>query len=101
MAAPAPPAGASMAHDLLSDVLRTLRLRSALFYRVACQGRWVALGGGGYDIYRVVPRAWIANRPTRMTTAAGMTNGAKACCTVVKPSTAESTVTAGVIMLSP
>ena len=23
-----------------------------------CQGRWVALGGGGYDIYRVVPRAW-------------------------------------------
>lgn len=21
-------------------------------------GRWVALGGGGYDIYRVVPRAW-------------------------------------------
>ncbi|MFB7812876.1 acetoin utilization protein AcuC [Paenibacillus chitinolyticus] len=23
-----------------------------------CDGRWVALGGGGYDIYRVVPRAW-------------------------------------------
>lgn len=23
-----------------------------------CEGRWVALGGGGYDIYRVVPRAW-------------------------------------------
>ncbi|MEF3303941.1 acetoin utilization protein AcuC [Paenibacillus sp. GYB003] len=23
-----------------------------------CQGRWVALGGGGYDIWRVVPRAW-------------------------------------------
>nr|MBA2288393.1 acetoin utilization protein AcuC [Ktedonobacteraceae bacterium] len=23
-----------------------------------CQGRWVALGGGGYDPYRVVPRAW-------------------------------------------
>ncbi len=23
-----------------------------------CQGRWVALGGGGYDMYRVVPRAW-------------------------------------------
>jgi acetoin utilization deacetylase AcuC-like enzyme len=22
------------------------------------QGRWVALGGGGYDMYRVVPRAW-------------------------------------------
>ncbi|WP_187350143.1 acetoin utilization protein AcuC [Brevibacillus laterosporus] len=23
-----------------------------------CQGRWVAVGGGGYDIWRVVPRAW-------------------------------------------
>lgn len=23
-----------------------------------CNGRWVALGGGGYDLYRVVPRAW-------------------------------------------
>ncbi|WP_082233572.1 acetoin utilization protein AcuC [Halobacillus massiliensis] len=23
-----------------------------------CDGKWVALGGGGYDIWRVVPRAW-------------------------------------------
>ncbi|MUK86815.1 acetoin utilization protein AcuC [Ornithinibacillus sp. L9] len=23
-----------------------------------CNGRWIALGGGGYDIWRVVPRAW-------------------------------------------
>src|SRR5437588_6196270 len=23
-----------------------------------CDGRWVAVGGGGYDPYRVVPRAW-------------------------------------------
>ncbi|EIT85483.1 Histone deacetylase [Fictibacillus macauensis ZFHKF-1] len=23
-----------------------------------CQGRWIATGGGGYDIWRVVPRAW-------------------------------------------
>ncbi|ALS21521.1 MULTISPECIES: acetoin utilization protein AcuC [Paenibacillus] len=23
-----------------------------------CGGRWVALGGGGYEIWRVVPRAW-------------------------------------------
>ncbi|MFD1851064.1 acetoin utilization protein AcuC [Oceanobacillus bengalensis] len=23
-----------------------------------CNGRWVALGGGGYDMWRVVPRAW-------------------------------------------
>lgn len=23
-----------------------------------CEGRWIAVGGGGYDIWRVVPRAW-------------------------------------------
>ncbi|MDZ5472544.1 acetoin utilization protein AcuC [Bacillus sp. 31A1R] len=23
-----------------------------------CDGKWVAVGGGGYDIWRVVPRAW-------------------------------------------
>ncbi|WP_181349900.1 acetoin utilization protein AcuC [Thalassobacillus sp. CUG 92003] len=23
-----------------------------------CEGKWIALGGGGYDIWRVVPRAW-------------------------------------------
>lgn len=23
-----------------------------------CDGRWIAVGGGGYDIWRVVPRAW-------------------------------------------
>lgn len=23
-----------------------------------CDGRWIAVGGGGYDIQRVVPRAW-------------------------------------------
>ncbi|MFS0673105.1 acetoin utilization protein AcuC [Ornithinibacillus sp. 179-J 7C1 HS] len=23
-----------------------------------CHGKWIALGGGGYDIWRVVPRAW-------------------------------------------
>ncbi|GIP32900.1 acetoin utilization protein AcuC [Paenibacillus sp. J2TS4] len=23
-----------------------------------CEGRWIALGGGGYEIWRVVPRAW-------------------------------------------
>ena len=23
-----------------------------------CHGRWIAVGGGGYDIWRVVPRAW-------------------------------------------
>lgn len=35
-----------------------------------CQGRWVATGGGGYELFRVVPRAWtmlwavMAERPT-------------------------------------
>jgi acetoin utilization protein AcuC len=24
----------------------------------ACGGRWLATGGGGYDVYRVVPRSW-------------------------------------------
>ncbi|MFD1739310.1 acetoin utilization protein AcuC [Bacillus salitolerans] len=23
-----------------------------------CMGKWIAVGGGGYDIWRVVPRAW-------------------------------------------
>jgi acetoin utilization protein AcuC len=23
-----------------------------------CKGRWLATGGGGYDLYSVVPRAW-------------------------------------------
>ncbi|MFZ3589411.1 acetoin utilization protein AcuC [Bacillus sp. DJP31] len=23
-----------------------------------CKGRWIAVGGGGYDLWRVVPRAW-------------------------------------------
>ena len=23
-----------------------------------CEGRWIATGGGGYDMWRVVPRAW-------------------------------------------
>jgi acetoin utilization protein AcuC len=23
-----------------------------------CEGRWLATGGGGYDVYRVIPRAW-------------------------------------------
>ncbi|WP_026907504.1 acetoin utilization protein AcuC [Paucisalibacillus globulus] len=26
--------------------------------KLYCDGKWIALGGGGYDIWRVVPRAW-------------------------------------------
>jgi len=33
------------------------RLVDALAHRHA-SGRWLATGGGGYDVYRVVPRAW-------------------------------------------
>ena len=31
-----------MSHDTLSDVLRTVRLRTAVFYYVSCDGEWVA-----------------------------------------------------------
>ncbi len=50
--------------DLLTHLSLTTRAAAAqarLTHELAhehCQGRWVALGGGGYDIYRVVPRAW-------------------------------------------
>lgn len=33
------------------------RLAHALAHEL-CEGRWIAVGGGGYDIFRVVPRAW-------------------------------------------
>jgi acetoin utilization deacetylase AcuC-like enzyme len=52
------------ADDPLSDLslsLRGLRELARRLHRLAhrhCQGRWVATGGGGYDLDRVVPRAW-------------------------------------------
>jgi acetoin utilization deacetylase AcuC-like enzyme len=52
------------ADDPLSDLTLSLRGFRALarrLHRLAhhhCQGRWVATGGGGYDLDRVVPRAW-------------------------------------------
>ncbi|MGZ3616088.1 MAG: acetoin utilization protein AcuC [Ktedonobacteraceae bacterium] len=45
----------------LSLTMRGIREQIRLAHELAhtyCQGRWVALGGGGYDLYRVVPRAW-------------------------------------------
>ncbi|GIW20887.1 MAG: hypothetical protein KatS3mg065_1183 [Chloroflexota bacterium] len=45
------------------------RLVDRVAHRYA-RGRWLATGGGGYDVYRVVPRAWAlvwlaaAHRPT-------------------------------------
>jgi acetoin utilization protein AcuC len=50
------------------DPLAHLRLTTASVHRAArlvdrlahehADGRWLATGGGGYDAYRVVPRAW-------------------------------------------
>ena len=45
----------------LSLTMRGIRAQIKLAHQLAhtyCHGRWVALGGGGYDLYRVVPRAW-------------------------------------------
>jgi len=41
--------------------MRGIQAQVKLAHQLAdtyCQGRWVAVGGGGYDLYRVVPRAW-------------------------------------------
>lgn len=51
-------------YDPLADLTATTRLyaaTAATLHRLAHElsaGRWVALGGGGYDTLRVVPRAW-------------------------------------------
>jgi acetoin utilization protein AcuC len=55
-------------HDLdpLTHLSATSRLYEHVPHRMhdlaheLCKGRWVATGGGGYDIWRVVPRAWTA-----------------------------------------
>lgn len=52
--------------DPLTHLSATMRLYEHVPRRVhelaheLCYGRWVATGGGGYDIWRVVPRAWTA-----------------------------------------
>jgi acetoin utilization protein AcuC len=52
----------------LLDPLAHLRLTTAAYREATlladeiahrwCDGRWLATGGGGYDVYRVVPRSW-------------------------------------------
>ncbi len=45
----------------LSATMKSYRLIPKLAHEIAhqyCEGRWIAVGGGGYDIWRVVPRAW-------------------------------------------
>ncbi|MDQ1913134.1 acetoin utilization protein AcuC [Paenibacillus sp. GD4] len=52
------------AYDPLAHIhcsMTVYREMPRIIHRLAheiCGGRWVALGGGGYDIWRVVPRAW-------------------------------------------
>jgi acetoin utilization protein AcuC len=52
--------------DPLTHLSATTRLYEHLPRRMhdlaheLCGGRWVATGGGGYDIWRVVPRVWTA-----------------------------------------
>ncbi|PLR98167.1 acetoin utilization protein AcuC [Bacillus sp. T33-2] len=45
----------------LSSTMRIYREIPRLAHKIAhqyCNGKWIAVGGGGYDIWRVVPRAW-------------------------------------------
>src|SRR3989442_766073 len=45
----------------LKLTMRGIQAQIKLVHELAhsyCHGRWVAVGGGGYDLYRVVPRAW-------------------------------------------
>jgi len=50
--------------DPLAHIAATTRIWprvGRMFHELAhelCEGRWLALGGGGYAIYEVVPRAW-------------------------------------------
>lgn len=52
------------AYDPLTHLSCTMKIYQEiprLAHRLAhehCEGRWIAVGGGGYDIWRVVPRAW-------------------------------------------
>lgn len=43
-----------MSQDTLSDVLRSVRLRSAVFYFVSCEGEWVAVAPSSRDIAAAV-----------------------------------------------
>ncbi|MEK3890366.1 acetoin utilization protein AcuC [Bacillus sp. FSL K6-3431] len=45
----------------LSVTMDTYKAIPKLAHELAhkyCEGKWIAVGGGGYDIWRVVPRAW-------------------------------------------
>ncbi|WML47278.1 acetoin utilization protein AcuC [Neobacillus sp. PS3-34] len=45
----------------LSATMKIYREIPKIAHEIAhqyCNGKWIAVGGGGYDIWRVVPRAW-------------------------------------------
>lgn len=45
----------------LSSSMETFEFIPLLAHELAheyCGGKWIGLGGGGYDVWRVVPRAW-------------------------------------------
>lgn len=46
--------------ELTTSALETAARRLHELAHEVCHGRWVALGGGGYSIWQVVPRAWAA-----------------------------------------
>ncbi|HWM03507.1 MAG TPA: acetoin utilization protein AcuC, partial [Actinophytocola sp.] len=54
----------SHADDPLADLLLSVDGQRAAYQALhglaheVCEGRWVATGGGGYALVRVVPRAW-------------------------------------------
>jgi acetoin utilization protein AcuC len=51
-------------YDPLTHLCSTMKIYHEIpkiAHRIAhkhCDGKWLAVGGGGYDIWRVVPRAW-------------------------------------------
>ncbi|NBJ69033.1 MULTISPECIES: acetoin utilization protein AcuC [Clostridia] len=51
-------------YDPLTHLCSTMKIYEQiplLAHKLAheyCNGKWIALGGGGYDMWRVVPRAW-------------------------------------------
>ncbi|MBP1947825.1 acetoin utilization protein AcuC [Virgibacillus litoralis] len=40
------------------DIFERIPLLAHELAHQYCNGRWIALGGGGYDMWRVIPRAW-------------------------------------------
>ncbi|MFC4556721.1 acetoin utilization protein AcuC [Virgibacillus kekensis] len=54
----------SHTYDPLTHLCATMKIYEripSLAHELAhqyCEGRWIALGGGGYDMWRVIPRAW-------------------------------------------